>query len=426
MKVRLLAVFLVLPVTLTLFLSAFAETRFSFPSESEIVGVFSLPDEKFGILGIENNTYSITSLDEHGHIDIINTDINSNDASYSCFGGSFYFYESLCEAHDAPFYYVSVSVFDPGQDLPRRKVINNAEFRGETPCAYDGSCFYIANVTKLCIYNSRMQPIGECRLDSPCSRIAAHPDGGVYCLCAGGVVFADEYGNMTELPFTADELYTVGGNIFADGTFYNKYGSILCSEHDPSNGAAILGDMYVGIKNGRLTAAENGGIFEFGDVSRDAFLACAGDTAACFTKTGGSIEAVFFTADDLTKKQEEIDTDIPTLPGGKYLIVGQGVTAHRLRTEKYPNADFARNGEPYSGKLATGVVMTSDSREFIVIVKGDISGDGNINTTDLKTAENVLFGKERLEGEYFEAADVIEDEVIDLRDVYGIYKMTER
>ena len=118
MKARLLAALLVLPFMLTPFLSAFAETRFSFPSESEIIGVFSLPDEKFGILGIENNTYTITSIDEYGHIDIINTDINCNDASYSCFEGSFYFYESLCEAHDAPFYYVSVSVFDPGQDLP--------------------------------------------------------------------------------------------------------------------------------------------------------------------------------------------------------------------------------------------------------------------------------------------------------------------
>lgn len=425
MKARpLVSALLAFLIMLTLFLSAFAETRLSFSSGGEIVGVFPLQDEYFGILGIENNTYTITILDESGHISCINTNIDSYDASYSCFGGSFYFYESLCEAHDAPFYFVSVSEFRFGEDLPRKKVINNAEFRGETPCAFDGNCYYITNVTKLNIYNSRMQPISECRLDSPCSRILARPDGGVYCLCSGNTVYVDEYGDMTELPFHTDELYIAGDKIFANGTFYDKYGHTVCDVHDPSNGAAAFGSTYIGVRNGRLTKVFDGTETEGFEISGDPFITCSTDTAVCFTQNDGFIEAVFFTPDDFKEKSSESPADTTNYPTDRTLIVEQGMTAHRLRTEKYPNAEFTKNGESYSGKLGTGIIMTLGNTDYIIIVKGDITGNGNINNSDLEAAENVLFGKLTLEGAYFTAADMNNDDIIDLKDVYRIYKIT--
>lgn len=79
-----------------------------------------------------------------------------------------------------------------------------------------------------------------------------------------------------------------------------------------------------------------------------------------------------------------------------------------------------------SGKLFTGDEITitngSDLKIYVVSLKGDPSGDGNINIQDLLKVQKHILGYLNLAGSYSKAADVNSDGVIDIKDLLKIQK----
>lgn len=79
-----------------------------------------------------------------------------------------------------------------------------------------------------------------------------------------------------------------------------------------------------------------------------------------------------------------------------------------------------------SGNLATGdqitIVNGDDRKSYTVSIKGDPSGDGNIDIKDLLKVQKNILGYDMLAGSYLKAADTNNDGVVDIKDLLKIQK----
>ena len=68
------------------------------------------------------------------------------------------------------------------------------------------------------------------------------------------------------------------------------------------------------------------------------------------------------------------------------------------------------NQDKQSGVVATGdkVIITigSETKEYEIVIYGDVNGDGKIKATDYVLIKNKIMGSITLSGAYLEAADV--------------------
>lgn len=77
-----------------------------------------------------------------------------------------------------------------------------------------------------------------------------------------------------------------------------------------------------------------------------------------------------------------------------------------------------------SGKVGTGAkVYFAQGNVCTIIIRGELTGEGNINSRDIKAILNHLSKKELLQGEYLIAADVNEDGIVTTKDALLIANM---
>ncbi len=77
-----------------------------------------------------------------------------------------------------------------------------------------------------------------------------------------------------------------------------------------------------------------------------------------------------------------------------------------------------------SGKVGTGTTLTfANGKTTTVVIYGELTGEGNINSRDLKAILNHLSGKEALEGFFTAAADINRDGKINTKDALLLAKM---
>ena len=83
-------------------------------------------------------------------------------------------------------------------------------------------------------------------------------------------------------------------------------------------------------------------------------------------------------------------------------------------------------GNNYTGKIATGIKVkittSSESKELSIVVKGDTSGDGEINALDLLQVQKNILKSYELKGAYKLAADTSGDGEINALDLLQVQK----
>lgn len=77
-----------------------------------------------------------------------------------------------------------------------------------------------------------------------------------------------------------------------------------------------------------------------------------------------------------------------------------------------------------SGKVGTGTTLTFSTGETVkIIIPGELTGEGNINSRDIKAVLDHLSSKELLSENFLLAADIDQDTVITTKDAYKIALM---
>ena len=107
------------------------------------------------------------------------------------------------------------------------------------------------------------------------------------------------------------------------------------------------------------------------------------------------------------------------------LIEKAGITVTKLK-KQYPQiiAVFDGNGRNItSGIIKTGYSLRADNRDYPIAVKGDVSCNGKVNSTDLREVMKAILNIVTLNTVKSTAADINSDGIIDTRDVALLAQM---
>jgi len=111
-----------------------------------------------------------------------------------------------------------------------------------------------------------------------------------------------------------------------------------------------------------------------------------------------------------------------------HMLLGAGNSVDSITTLIHKTAATAKvniSGKT-KGNLATGDVITivngSDTLTYNVVIKGDPTGDGNINIQDLLRVQKYILGYADLSGSYEKAGDTNQDGVVNIVDLLRVQK----
>ena len=100
--------------------------------------------------------------------------------------------------------------------------------------------------------------------------------------------------------------------------------------------------------------------------------------------------------------------------------INPGSTVEQVKKDTNSTITDANGKAKTSGKLATGDKITKDGKTYTVVIYGDISGDGEINSADLLKIRQQLIGTVKLSSSYYSAADTNKDSKVDSADLLKV------
>ncbi len=427
LRTPLISVLLLLLLVLPLAPAFDAETSGLINDCGLVRGVFAGSDENFYILSENEGNYRITEVNSAGEVSYFETDIAAFATPYAYYGDQFFFFINGGEiVNSEPFLYVTVKLYDCTTGAVRTRIINDEQPRQDCTFAFDGERLYLMTPSKIRIYNDKYHLEDEFYLESKGYSLTAGEDGTVYCACSNGVIVIG--GGRTLRPIETENVYPFGDYFSDDNSvIYDKTGgAVIFDGFDPSRGTAALGSYFIGNRAGRLTAAMGGELTDLGEACEGSFICGSGGVCGCFEQSGVSVSYHLYTLSDIEKHTAPADAAGTSVTiNDDYTITGisPGTTAAALRKEQgFDGAVFYKtNGELYeSGKLGTGMTVQLQSGTYTVVIFGELTGEGNINSRDLTAIEDHLIGVAILDGPYLKAADLNHDGTADLKDAVAL------
>ncbi|MCR5635939.1 MAG: dockerin type I repeat-containing protein [Clostridiales bacterium] len=253
-----------------------------------------------------------------------------------------------------------------------------------------------------------------------------------YILCNGQYivdVYGGYLGSLGKFSYESQGCYCNNYFYITVGSTVVKYDALLnCVKEYPVNGNAL--DCAV-CNNTAAVLADSGGklcIFLLTDKSEnDSPSPSASENknspkAKDSDKSGKSTKAN--TSSYITEKTADTDCSV--------IYITQGTTvAKLLKSDIFEDNNVAF--ENYSGvsitsgKLGTGATITNSASgdKYSVVLTGDITGEGNINSKDINNFCDALVGNRVFSSAQSFAADVNKDGQIDLLDLLCDEKITE-
>lgn len=144
--------------------------------------------------------------------------------------------------------------------------------------------------------------------------------------------------------------------------------------------------------------------------------------------TGTGVSGYVARGDSEEKYIEEVSSGSTTggsnsKISGNNIVAVPGVKIENLKKD-FPDIVIKKDGKEITGNVAigTGYTVTTGGKTYTMVVRGDVSGDGKINSTDLLKIQKHLLAAKKLSGSYQSAADVNGDGKINSTDLLKIQK----
>jgi len=399
-----------------------------------IIGVYHT-NSGFAVLSVVDGCYTICLVSHELETRYIDTGFNADECIYTYYNNRFVF--SFAE-QDENSNVLLLKIYDCAEDCFFKKMVTL-----ENKSAYSGIAFdsegrlYAADNGTVDIFDSSLTI--EKKLEPACNiqDLVPDKDGSIiYCVTDKNVCIISG-GELRELPVSACEVYPV--NIgFSDerGNIYDNDGILLYSGFQCIHGCTIFGEYYLGIKNGMFTAVlenEERSVAPICDntyfcVNNDlCLLAWQEDDTKFALYTLNEIEELFACSQtdvntDNIQNDDTLMYDTPYVFDGCYIAgLPQGCTAAQFRSMYgYDYTFYTPEGSSItSGILGTGTraVLNNSGEMYIIIVFGDVSGNGKAGEKDKTDMTKILLGSMYSGDEFLIACDINHDGIFDLTDL---------
>lgn len=436
-----------------------AESSVSLSNVGEVLSAYSDSNGGFHILSNYNGTYKITHLEADNSMSeyTINIPVSHSSFTYSC--DKFYFLENFSYINqNTEQKYITITVFDCIDGYTYKSAINSINCSTDINFAVsDNGEFYLPNDHSIEVYSSNSQYIKTIDTKSRPLCITSSPDGAViYCSTIEDltVIYSS---NVTVYSIKAQRIYTGENNYFStdSGEVYRFNGTGIESVYTLNSsikGVGIIDDYIIDNQNGTLCASSNGETLKFGDYGESAVISSSNGRSAYLINDGYDLKIIFITYDDISQAQmndNENDTpgksvisdfqeyyiksDCYKIDENNNIITGiqPGETIANIKKNiQYGSYSISfcdySGASKTSGNIGTGSIVTftggGQTKSFTIVVYGDITGEGNINTRDKTEMFNYLLGISSLNDICIKAADINNDAESDLKDLVALSK----
>ena len=437
MRVKsLFAVFLVLICTAVYTLKTSGETVCFIEDCEELIGVYNYCGNDFLALYVGSGSYHYAVTDGE-NADIYDTEMSADTNAVSFVGGYLYFFENTLSG-DTPA--VKVCRLECGNNTKRYSIVNTDIQILQGRCAADGDGnYYFIDGEDIRIIRDNTPAERVYVGNAPRTVVSSCEGERVYCTTARELAVI-ENGEAFYIPVQADRVYP-SADTFSDdvGTVYANDGSVLYGGFSGSHGGIGTNGAYFGIKDGRLVQVYKGKETAICDMDESAFLCMGSDRFVAVLQNGGTAEvrsfdnqptepAVSSGIGDSEDKKSTFNLDGFCVKGDYLCGIAPETTAAQMKKMFSPEnctVQFlnTKNEEIKSGNVGTGctVMIKAESEySYIIIVYGDLSGDGSVKTTDRRSLMKHFLAGDNLSYAQHEAADINHDGNVDLKDVTAL------
>lgn len=432
----------------------------------ELFAVYGDDYGGFYLLCGSNEKYKIIHIESESSVNEYSLELSTNTNTYAYCNQKFYFCEnSFRTSNGETQNFLTINIFDCDNGIVSKKIINDAYVLIDGTFSVDNeNNYYLKNDTGVDVYSKNSIYKYSFEINSQPYNITSSNDGKIiYCTYADGVAVINN-DSISKYSIIADKIFSENNNYFStdSGEVYIYDGdslSFVCNFNNSPNGVAVLNNYVLGIENDKLIVLENNDKIAICDAVNDSFLCSSANVCGCFTLQNGSIEVNFVTLDELkakisqneneqtasvslnedvifTSEKYTFHSDNSTVtgiePSSTIAVIKKNISLINCSAEFY---DYNGNAKT-SGTIGTGgkidIITNETILHFNIIIFGDLSGEGNINTKDKTLLYKHLLGESQLDGCSFDAADLNSDYTVDLKDLVAMnnyfnnkYKLTQ-
>lgn len=460
---------------------SFYQPTYGLEGSLRISGVGSLltvvPDSEGGffILSDCGGEYKIIRLYNDNSLEDYSVGIDCSKTLYAYCENYFYFMRISdtqvgCSAD-------SIVAFKCSNATKKEIFINNPIVNSSRGFAADSNgLFYFPHDNTVDVYSSSGVYVKTIYANRDAANISSSFDGEYIYLSSFNELGIIRNSELTRYSIACDKVIPCEGNCFQTdcGEVYTTDGSDVnyrCS-FEGAVGVGIVDGCFVGYSGGEIIAVNDDGERSIFGLSEPKAICSSNNRCACFVQNGDSLDVTFVESDDVSVKISAYASDRDasvsshtssgsadnTASKTEYSIkstvlafdesaktvtgISPSTTIAQIKASiSYSGCTLqftdSNGGVKTSGTIGTGGAVnfcgSGKTLTYTIIIYGDLTGEGNVNSNDKNRLYDHLLGSSVLRGEELEAADINDDGCADLRDLValsqylnGKYQITQR